>query len=95
MSMILTKNHLEAPRRTGLQFAFTIVATALLTMVLVPGAAIAISYAAGGAATSSILCVYLFALLTNGPILITGLALTIGTLVAPRVVCSLAHHKHV
>jgi hypothetical protein len=92
MSMILADTHFEAPRQTsGFHFAFTVAATALLTMVLVPAAALAISYMAGGAATSAILFVYLFAFLTNGPFVVTGIALLAGTIAMPRLVSGLSH----
>jgi hypothetical protein len=95
MSMILAETHFQTPRQTNrLRFAFTVVATALLTMILVPAAALAISYMAGGAATSTILFVYLFALLTNGPFAVMGIALIVGAIAMPRLVSGLAQHRH-
>jgi len=81
MSMALAETRFEAPRETSsFHVAFTIVATALLAMILVPAAMLAISYAAGGAVTSTILLVYLFALLSNAPFAVTGMALFAGAI---------------
>jgi len=86
MSMTIADSHIEAPHQLGAgRFAFTFLATALAALIFVPSLALAISYLAGGAATSAILFVYLFAVLTNGPLFGVALALTIGAAVWPAV----------
>jgi hypothetical protein len=88
--------HTETQNQTGgLYFAFAVVATAVLTLILVPAAALGLSYLAGGAATSSILFVYFFALFTNGPFLVASFLIAAGTFAMPRLVSNLAHHDHV
>jgi hypothetical protein len=95
MSMIVAENHFEtAPRSNGYRFAFTFVMSALLTLVGVPAVALAISYVAGGAATSMILFVYLFAILTNGPFLLAALAVMAGAVALPRLMSGVAQHQH-
>ncbi len=95
MSMITADNHFETERHSnGYRFALTFVVTGLLTLVGVPAVALAISYLAGGAATSTILFVYLFAILTNGPFLLAAIALMAGAFVVPRVISSVGHHQH-
>jgi hypothetical protein len=95
MSMISTENHFEQQTHSGgLRSALTIVVTALLTLVLVPSVALLVSYLAGGAATSTILFVYLFALLLNGPFLLAALTLTIGVVAMPRIISHVVHHGH-
>lgn len=84
-----TRNHIG-----GLHFVFAVVATAVLTMILVPAAALGLSYLAGGAATSSILLVYIFALFTNGPFLVASFLIAVGTFAMPRLVLNLTHHDH-
>jgi hypothetical protein len=95
MTMTTTQTHTEAQHNAGgLYFAFTVLATAVLTLILLPAAVLGVSYVAGGAATSTILFVYLFALFTNGPFLLAGLAITAGAVAMPRLVSSLYHHDH-
>jgi hypothetical protein len=95
MSMINTHSEIQTPPPTGtLRFAFSVLATAALTLLLVPAAALGISYLAGGAATSTILLVYVFALFTNGPFLLAGLAITAGAVAMPRLVSNLYHSGH-
>ncbi len=90
-----THTHTETQTQTGgLHFALTVVATALLTLILIPAAALGLSYLAGGAATSSILFVYIFALFTNGPFLVASFLIAAGTFAMPRLVLNLAHHDH-
>jgi hypothetical protein len=96
MSMIFSETHFaethaETQRYSGgFHFALTVLATAIATLILVPAAALTMSYLAGGAATSTILFVYLFAFLTNGPFLLALLAITAGAFAMPRVISSLA-----
>jgi hypothetical protein len=82
--------------KTGTSFGLRAVikglSVALLTLILVPAAALSLSYLAGGAATSTILFVYLFALLTNGAFLMAALALLAGALFLPRVFAHRTHH---
>jgi hypothetical protein len=95
MTMMNTQTHTQAQHQTGgLHFAFTVLATAVLTLILVPAAVLGVSYIAGGAATSTILFVYFFALFTNGPFLLAGLAITAGAVAMPRLVSNLYHHGH-
>ncbi len=77
---------------SGINFALTVVATAILTMILVPAAVLGFSYLTGGAAASSILFVYIFALFTNGPFLVASFLIATGALAMPRLVSNLAHH---
>ncbi|WP_152428300.1 hypothetical protein [Methyloferula stellata] len=89
------QTHTETRNHTGgLHFAFTVAATAVLTLILVPTAALGLSYLAGGAATSSILFVYIFALFTNAPFLVASFLIAAGTFAMPRLVANLAHHDH-
>ncbi len=76
----------------GLRSAFTGLSVALLTLILVPVAALSLSYLAGGAVTSTILFVYLFALLTNGAFLLAALVLLAMALILPRALSNLTHH---
>jgi hypothetical protein len=79
MSMTIADTHIDAPHRSNAgHFPFIVLSTALVTLVLVPGLAIAISYLAGGAATATVLFVYLFAGWSNGPFLCAAVALTVG-----------------
>ncbi len=79
---------------SGFKFALTVMATAVLTMILVPAAVLGFSYLAGGMAASSILFVYIFALFTNGPFLAASFLIATGALAMPRLVSNLAHHDH-
>jgi hypothetical protein len=95
MTMLTTQTHSEAQHQTGaFQFLLTVLATAVLTVILVPAAVLGVSYIAGGAATSAILFVYLFALFTNGPFLVASLLIAAGAVAMPRLVSNLAHHTH-
>jgi hypothetical protein len=89
------QTHTETRSHTGaLHFAFAVAATALLMLILVPAAALGLSYLAGGAATSSILFVYIFALFTNGPFLVASFLIAAGTFAMPRLVFNLTHQNH-
>lgn len=92
MTMMSANTHFETGHQAGaLRFAFTVLATAILTLILVPAAVLGISYVAGGAAASSILFVYIFALMTNGPFLAAGVAILTGVFATPRLVANLCH----
>jgi len=87
--------HTEMRHQTGsLQFALTVFATAVLTMILVPASVLGFSYLTGGVAASSILFVYIFALFTNGPFLAASFLIATGVFAMPRLVSNLAHHHH-
>lgn len=96
MSMMITRSHAEAAQSHpgALRFALTILATALLTLFLIPAAALCLSYLAGGAATSTILFVYLSSFLPNGAFLLAALAFTIGALALPRMISQVSTHGH-
>ncbi len=86
--------HTETQQTGSLRFAFTVLATAILTLILLPAAVLGFSYLAGGAAASSILFVYIFALFTHGPLLVARFLLAAGLFATPRLVSNLAHHNH-
>ena len=93
--MMSAHTHMDTRNPTGgLHFAFTVIATAVLTLILVLAAALGLRYLAGGAATSSILLVYIFALFTNGPFLVASFLIAAGTFAMPRLVLNLTHHDH-
>ncbi len=94
MTMIVANDHFETSHAAGFRFAFTVMATALVTLIGVPALALLVSYVAGGSATSTILAVYLFAILTNGPFLLAAVAILTGLVAMPRLISSVAHHQH-
>jgi|GEM_PF-4172486 len=100
MSMIFSETHFaEAHAETqrhsgGFRLAFTVVATALFTLILLPSAALTMSYLAGGAATSTILFVYLLAFLTSGPFLL-ALAVTAAVFAMPLLIATVDRHSNI
>lgn len=92
MTMISADTHFEPEHQAGaLRFTFTVLATAILTLILAPAAALGISFIAGGSAASTILFVYIFALMANGPFLAAGVAILAGVFAMPRLVANLCH----
>ncbi len=94
MSMIIAGTQNKRPRQAGsLSFALIAFAVACLTLVLVPAAALGISYVAGGEVTSIILFAYLSAFLTNAGFLAALAMIIVPAFAVPRALSGLRQHR--
>jgi hypothetical protein len=86
MSMIFAEQSHQGGHFDGLRSIALSVAVSVLALIAIPVAALAVSYVAGGMATSTLLFVYVFAVLTNVPFLLGSLAVMTSAVALSRLV---------
>ncbi len=90
MAMWVAEQHAKQPQ--GLSFTLSVFAIACLALVLIPAAALGLSYVAGGEVTSLILFAYLAALLTNGGVLAAVGVVIVAAVAVPRLFVGQRQH---